>query len=226
LKFKKFISKHTANIRYKLASLIMKYLTPVLHDQIDMSTFTDHRAFLYKTDVIPIDLRPSFIFMKKRFDEKLLIGAEIGVERGRNSKCILKELNIEKLYLIDPWENYDEIEVNWSHMNNNYRHVQRIFENDKRVRIIKDLSENAVNHIEKDSLDFVYIDGNHSYKYVYQDLELWFNRVKEGGVIAGHDVFLNDGVLGGVLDAVKDFCYKNNIYFYVEHPDWYFKKKQ
>jgi len=225
LKIKKYISKHTANIRYKLTSLILKYLTPVLYEQFDISTFVDHRTFLYKTDVIPIDLRPSFIFMKKIFGEKLLTGAEIGVERGRNSNCILKELNIEKLYLIDPWENYDEIEVKWSHMDSNYGHVQRTFENDKRVRIIRELSENGVYHIKKNSLDFVYIDGNHLYEYVCKDIELYFDRVKKGGVIAGHDIFVNDGIQGGVLDAVKDFCFKHNIYFYVENPDWYFIKK-
>ena len=219
-----WFKKKTEKTRYKIASIILKHLTPVLYERIDINTFIDHKSFLYKADNVLRTLRPSFIFIKKIFGEKLLIGAEIGVERGKNSKCILKELNIEKLYLIDLWENYDEIEITWSHLDNNYKHVQRIFENDVRVKIIKDFSENAVNHIEKDSLDFVYIDGNHSYEYVYKDIELYYIKVKKDKVIAGHDVFLNDGILGGVLDAVKDFCFKYNIYFYVENPDWYFIK--
>ena len=96
--------------------------------------------------------------MKKKFNGRLIKGAEIGVERGRNSKSILRELNIEKLYLIDPWDNYEEIDVFWSKPYENYKYILKTFKKDKRVKIIKDYSENAVKKIEKDSLDFVYID--------------------------------------------------------------------
>ncbi|KKL18297.1 hypothetical protein LCGC14_2476930 [marine sediment metagenome] len=110
------------------------------------------------------------------------------------------------------------------HIYENYEHVKREFKNDKRVEIIKDYSENAVNLFREYSLDFVYIDANHSYKYVYQDLELWSSKVKSGGIIAGHDVFLKRTNSYEVLNAVKDFCYRNNINFHIEPPDWYFVK--
>ena len=215
-----YIIKKTEKIRYKIASLVLKHLTPVLYKKIDMSTFVNNKIFQLKADNIPIALRPSFKFMKKRFDGRLVKGAEIGVERGRNSEIILKELNIEKLYLIDVWDNYKESDITWSL--ENYRHVLRRFKRDKRVNIIKDYSEHAVNFVEKNSLDFVYIDANHSYEYVCKDLEIWFTRVKKGGVIAGHDVFLNRGTFYEVLEAVKDFCCENKIIFYIEAPDWYF----
>ncbi len=219
-----YIGKKTENIRYKFVSMIVKYITPVLFKKIDTRTFINHRTFLFKTDNIPVALRPSFIFMKKKFGEKLLRGAEIGVERGRNSKSILKGLNIEKLYLIDVWVNYDEIEHVWTNIYENYRHVIRMFRKDKRVEIIKEYSEYAVHHIKKDSLDFVYIDANHSYKYVLKDIEIWITRVRKGGIIAGHDVSLKTGTFYEVLEAVRDFCYENKIVFYVEDPDWYFIK--
>lgn len=188
-----------------------------------MSTFINHKGLLFTTDNILIDLRPSFKFMKKIFDGRLVKGAEIGVERGRNAESILKELNIEKIYLIDIWDNYEEIDHILLNTYENYKHVLRKFENDKRTIIIKGYSKNAMNYIEKDSLDFVYIDANHSYKYVYQDIENWLTRIKKGGIIAGHDVF---DKCGDVLNAVKDYCFKNKIYFYVENPDWYFIKTQ
>ena len=58
MKFKKYISDHTEKIRYKLASLILKHLTPVLYKKIDISTFTGNRTFLFTTDIIPGNLRP------------------------------------------------------------------------------------------------------------------------------------------------------------------------
>ncbi|KKM96434.1 hypothetical protein LCGC14_1178130 [marine sediment metagenome] len=224
MKFKKYISDHTEKIRYKLASLILKHLTPVLYKKIDISTFTGNRTFLFTTDIIPGNLRPSFRFMKNIFDGKLVKGAEIGVERGRNSKSILKELNIEKLYLIDPWINYEEIDNNWTNIDENYKYVLREFEKNKKVEIIKYYSDYAVNLFKMDSLDFVYIDANHSYEYVYQDISIWFPKVKKGGVIAGHDILLKNNTYYEVLEAVKNFCYRNNINFYINEPDWYFIK--
>lgn len=212
-----YIAKKTEKIRYKIASIIIKRLTPVLYKKIDLNTFTNKRVFQLESDSIPNIIRPSIKFIKERFNGKLLTGAEIGVERGRNSENILNELNIEKLYLIDIWVNYEGIYIVWSEMN--YNQVLRKFKNDKRVEMIKDFSEVAVNNIEDNSLDFVYIDANHNFEYVYQDINLWFPKVKEGGVIGGHDVCIS-----GVLQAVKEFCSKKNIKFQTEIPDWYFVK--
>jgi hypothetical protein len=36
-------------------------------------------------------------------------------------------------------------------------------------------------------LDFVYIDGNHSYESVMTDMHCWFPKVREGGLVSGHD---------------------------------------
>ena len=213
-----YIAEKTVKFRYKLASFILKRLTPVLYKKIDITTF-NKRVFQFKTDNIHITIRPSVNFMKKIFDGRLVKGAELGVERARNSKSILRELNIEKLYLIDVWDIYKGIDYNWS--KENYNHVIRILEDDKRVRIIKDYSENAVKNIEDNSLDFVYIDANHNYDYVCKDINLWYPKVKEGGIIGGHDICIPD-----VLKAVKEFCSDKNIKFQTEIPDWYFIKHE
>ncbi len=214
-----YIAKKTEKIRYKTASLILKHLTPVLYKKIDLNTFINKRAFQLKTDNILSNIRPSIKFMKEKFNGKLVEGAEIGVERGRNSENILKELNIEKMYLIDVWDNYKDIYIIWSLQN--YNHVLRKFKNDKRVIIIKDYSECAVNNIKDNSLDFVYVDANHKYKYVYQDINLWYPKVKDGGIIGGHDICIPD-----VFKAVKEFCFNKNIKIQTEIPDWYFIKPE
>lgn len=40
---------------------------------------------------------------------------------------------------------------------------------------------------EDRSLDFVFIDGDHSYEGVTRDLAAWYPKIKQGGVLAGHD---------------------------------------
>ena len=69
-----------------------------------------------------------------------------------------------------------------------------------------------VNHIYKNSSDaidevpisdFIYIDGNHNYKFVKQDLNNYFNKVKIGGVFAGHDINKKEGVTKAVFEFIK-----------------------
>ena len=215
-----FIKKKTEKVRYRIVALILKQLTPVLYEKINFNTFVGKRVFQPKTDNVPSIIRPTIKYIKENFNEKLIIGVEIGVERGRNSKNILKELNIEKLYLIDAWDNYKGIDGIWLNMDGNYEYVLSILGNDKRVEIIKNHSNVVVNDFKNNSLDFVYIDANHKYEYAYQDINLWFPKVKEGGIIGGHDV-----CLPAVLNAVTEFCSNKNIKFQTEIPDWYFIKQ-
>ena len=53
--------------------------------------------------------------------------------------------------------------------------------------LIKKTSMEALSDFADDRLDFVYIDGNHSFKFVAEDIFEWSKKVKPGGVISGHD---------------------------------------
>lgn len=55
------------------------------------------------------------------------------------------------------------------------------------VTIIKDKSSNASKNFENESLDLVYLDGNHSYFGLMDDIENWYNKINIGGVLSGHD---------------------------------------
>jgi hypothetical protein len=104
--------------------------------------------------------------------------------------------------------------------------------------------------IDKESCDFVYIDGNHSYSHVKEDLRLWFPKVKRGGVFAGHDYFdavadkdlepiFCDGVTPakltsyGAKSAVDEFAAKSGLELFLtrekltrtQFPTWYFIKR-
>lgn len=52
-------------------------------------------------------------------------------------------------------------------------------------------SEKAISEI-KEQVDFVYIDGNHEYAFVKKDIELYYPKVKIGGIIGGDDYFLSE----------------------------------
>lgn len=196
----------------------------------DVFTFLDRlKSVGYKRkESNPIN-RPS---LQKLVGRKDLIGAEIGVYKGDNALNILNNLDIKKLYLIDPYTTYDDLEiVNGTSKSEllaarkTAHEVLRQF-GDK-VVFIEDKSSNAVDRI-REQLDFVYIDGNHRYKYVLEDINLYYPLVKEGGLIAGHD-FDESSNENGVVQAVNEFFKDVQIYSQVCQDDantkdwWVFK---
>ena len=216
---KEFISKITVKIRYKLVFKIIKYITPNFSYKLDSILLGNQISLGNIQRIISQTPRPAIKLMKTYFKKKGLIGVEIGVKKGYNAKSILKELNISKLYLIDIWNDYNEFGIKNS-TNEYYEIVLKKFEKNKKVEIIRDFSEIVVKNIENNSLDFIYIDGNHEYKYVYKDIDLWFEKVRNFGIIAGHDI-LN---IKDVFKAVRDYCLKHQIKFNISAPDWYFIK--
>lgn len=75
------------------------------------------------------------------------------------------------------------------------------------INPIKSSSVEAASLYEANTLDFVFIDANHVYEAVKDDLQAWFSKVKTGGIIAGHDYY-NDP---GVKKAVDEFFGEENI---------------
>ena len=196
-------------IRYKIVELILKRITPSFYKKtVDSIRLTRKFFDMNRLTIIP---RPSIKAMKIYFNNKSVKGVEIGVKFGINAESILKELNIEKLFLVDPW-------VNEAHLKEAF---YRFRKSNKGV-FIKEISSKAVSQFKDNSLDFVYIDGNHSFDFVLEDIYLWYSKIKNNGIIAGHDVF----VCEGVLDAVREFCFEKGIGYFVDYPDWYIIKRE
>lgn len=166
-------------------------------------------------------IRPMFQFIKKNYKHELT-GIEIGVFKGENANHILSNLKIKKLYLIDYYKPFVR-----SKERADYSHLKQIaMENlsgfrDKIFWIYKK-SEDAVVSLAEGSCDFVYIDGNHDYKYVKKDIELYLPKIKSGGVIGGHD-FRSTHI--GVIRAVSEFADINDLKLYYQNSDWWFIKK-
>ncbi len=102
-------------------------------------------------------------------------GAEIGVDHGNFTEKFSNEGL--KMYAIDNWHKRSRL----------YERVKLRFHNNKNVQIIKKTSMDAVLDFPPRSLDFVYIDADHRFPFIAQDLYYWYWRVKRGGIIAGHD---------------------------------------
>lgn len=151
-----------------------------------------------------------------------LVGVEIGTYRGHFAKALLDNLNIKKLYLIDPYEDYPAYE------DNNYfplaraeRDAHRRLKGYKNVEWVKKYATDAAKDIP-DSLDFVYIDGNHSYESVKEDIKTYYPKLREGGVLGGHDFYNGHcSEHDGVIQAVIEFAVKNKLRLYVQAPDFW-----
>lgn len=116
------------------------------------------------------------------------VGAEIGVEQGKFSQTLLSHNPGLKLYCVDAWARYSRYRdhVNQDKLNEFYRITEeRLKEFD--AILVRAYSADAAKQFKKDSLDFVYIDANHSLPFVIQDIFLWSDKVRPGGIVAGHD---------------------------------------
>ena len=119
-------------------------------------------------------------------------GAEIGVERGMYSEVLCKANSNLHLCCIDPWksaayESYTtEGKAAQTHFDNCYKETK------KRLAlynctIIRKTSMATLKKFKDNSLDFVYIDGNHDFVHVAQDIHYWLQKIRVGGILSGHD---------------------------------------
>jgi hypothetical protein len=161
-------------------------------------------------------------------------GIEIGVQSGNYARKILEYSNLH-LILLDAWrhiEGYpDKANVSTDHhlmlMNNTLKHLIPEFEN--RFTLIREFSEKAATFFPDNFFDFIYLDADHSEKFVYAELHRWWPKLKQGGLIAGHDyVNLKDEYNDfGVKTAVDNFFGEKNIPVSVvdiQFPTWYVYK--
>lgn len=166
-------------------------------------------------------MRPSMDYVKNITNNKPLVGLELGVREGEHAEIILKGMNLSKLYLVDIWTSYfcEGKEYDYNYL---YNFINSKFGTKENVRIIQGNSLIVAECLEDNSLDFVYIDANHQYEAVKEDIKNLFPKVKLGGYICGHDYC---EACSGVIKAVSEFLTDNpNYKIFVNDTDWWFKK--
>jgi len=144
------------------------------------------------------------------------IGAEIGVSWGENMEKYLKAGFT--MYGIDPYLDYPDhhyrplgalrrMRVKCDTMEDVYNFAMEKLGGYPNFTMIKKNSIDSLADVPNNSLDFVYIDGNHLYGYVAMDLMQWAGKVRKGGIISGHDYYHPYGSRScrGIAPAVDGF---------------------
>ena len=156
------------------------------------------------------------------------IGVEVGVAAGEYSKIILDN-GVEKLYGIDPYKRlpdyYDYMKE--STFRKLYEDTKKRLRDYPNFFLILETSEEALKRFDDNSLDFVYIDGNHNYENVLFDVTEWTKKVKPGGIVAGDDYVKRKGQdkYYDVIRAVDEYVGDRDLYIYAEgRSNWMFRK--
>jgi len=145
------------------------------------------------------------------------VGAEIGTWEGEFAAQLLKHARPRRLYLIDPWEYRDDPAYaqakfgdraagGQGRMDAIHDAVCARFERELAagtVVVRRQRSTDAARELEQ--LDWVYVDGDHTYAAVLADLGAFFPLVKPGGVLAGDDYGMVGWWDDGVRRAVDEF---------------------
>ena len=159
-----------------------------------------------------------------------LTGVEIGVAGGEHALSILENLDIKRLYLVDPYDLYDTYTegkeiygISQATLNETKKSArEKLKKYERQIVWIEKQSSKAISDIN-DNLDFVYIDGNHAYDFVLEDLHKYYNLIRPGGVLGGHDYYNGFAKShSGLIKAVGEFASTFNLELTVEMPDFWF----
>jgi len=200
-----------------------------------VTIFRKHRSRLCSFRRVKEEKRPAKTLIKL-IEEQIgepTNGAEIGVWLGHTSLRLLWQFPDLRLRLVDCWhkgtthetmpKSTRRLRVAWKQV------VAQTAEFGDRSSILRMPSNRAAWRVKDGSLDFVFIDAEHTYESVKWDLELWCPKVRPGGLIAGHDYMAEKELPWHreVKRAVDEFVEANGYNGVELAPAdiWWFKKK-
>tara|TARA_Y100001970_G_scaffold285539_1_gene405600 strand:- start:8662 stop:9345 length:684 start_codon:yes stop_codon:yes gene_type:complete len=148
---------------------------------------------------------------------------EVGVWKGDFSKQISNISNPKLLILVDSWT-YDEKvrgcapqvdgkePLNQNFFDQAKKDTYSKFENNPNVHILDLNSQDASSTYEDNFFDYVYIDAEHTYEAVINDLKFWYPKLKKNGILFGDDYYWReeDDSLS-LHKAYQEFIFKQNI---------------
>lgn len=166
-------------------------------------------------DSVEINYRKHLSKLCNRRDIKVAV--EVGTDRGEFAAQFMEEFEGE-LICVDPYESQDEFK--WGRMPDMLMAILALQKWHGRVRILQNNSLDAAACFPawlKARLGFVYIDGQHDFQSVRDDIETWWPLLKENGILAGHD-YCNDH--RGVIEAVNGFAEFTGRTVRIIRGDW------
>lgn len=150
------------------------------------------------------------------------VGVEIGAAEGFTTEFLLESNESLQLTSIDPFVAYIDWNGNSLERETTYKEfVKRTERFGSRIKLIRKFSDDAIDDIPDNSLDFIFIDGLHTYDQVTKDMQNYYSKVKVGGIFAGHDY----NVISAIHKAVNEFALtKNKKVLETECDVWYWTK--
>ena len=134
-------------------------------------------------------------------NSKNLLGdaVEVGTQRGVFASALLSQWYGRILFCVDPWadlreyrEQAETLHDRGATRDDDMAEARRLLDSQECSRnkysFVRLRSFEAAIRFDRESLDFVYLDGNHYPAEVWKDLATWWPKVKPGGILAGHDV--------------------------------------
>ena len=157
-------------------------------------------------------------------------GLEVGVEKGKNAQTMFEIIPGLKLYGVDSYLQHPQASYAYHatlrHWDEGYLQnckdqcLSRM--KGKNFVLLEGFSEDVARKVKDNSLDFVYLDADHSYDFVMQDLILWGRKIRKGGILSGHDYYPNPDMSARrskVTQALNDYTKVHGINFYVTSED-------
>ena len=139
-------------------------------------------------------------------------GCEVGVWRGDASRGLLTRFSNLILLAVDPWDtggSHQTLEATQEVLREAKKQFLEAteFAEDRRWVMARP-SVDAAKVIAPKALDFVFIDAEHTYECVCEDIAAWAPKVRDGGLLCGHDYESPHDKKGihGVKRAVDEYA--------------------
>jgi len=164
-----------------------------------------------------------YIDISKLIDEfQPQVIADVGCWTGTSTCIMARKDVVKKVYAVDWFKGLNEGDMEFSgkffDIKSILKENLRVNGFDNKVEVIDNISVEAAKQFDDFSLDMVFIDANHAFEFVMADIQAWYGKVKQGGIISGHDfdrfiAGLDDGSIEepnmgchtGVIKAVQCF---------------------
>lgn len=172
---------------------------------------------------------PSGLYLDKvlleHFNNEEIVGAEIGVCLAATTELFMKNVsNIIKYYAIDNYPTY--VDWNGGDLNEDRQKLIKEYAFEilrpysEKIEFIYEDSSSFAKRLQDETLDFIFIDGDHSYEGFTRDLKNYYCKVKKGGIISGDDI-----TIPNITKGLNDFFEKNSSQIKTKNKIWYLIKE-
>lgn len=154
------------------------------------------------------------------------VGIEVGTDRGYTTTYLLDTVKDLTLHGVDPYTGFTDWNgqvVSQDERDGTFRaFMSSLAHYEKKYIHHRKTSDDAASDFDDESVDFIFIDGLHTYEPVYKDLRNYYPKLKKGGLFCGHDY---TNVADGVGKAVNEFAAELGVEIKTTQQDvWYWFK--